>query len=135
MDYSDVRENLNNGKYNVVYKDDPRPEVLRDGFITDRQQSVAWNEEQVAQSKRNLKNWHNRRTAAEQRARDSFESDLIEAIKDDAKYQGHPFTDEQASIIYSESYDSGHAYGYSEVLNYASSNTDTFVRFLKAGNA
>jgi len=128
MDYNDVRENINNDMYTAKHTDDLRPQVLAKGFVTDREKSVAWNEDQVALSIKREKAWHTKRRNAENKARDAFRSDLIDSIMDDLGCN-----QDQAAIIYSEAWEDGHSYGYHEVVSHADSLCTFVAGYVNAG--
>lgn len=128
MDYTDVRENLKNGKYDGFTE--TKPLVFPKGYVTDREKSVAWNEEQVEFSNGALVRWKGRRDDHNAKALNWFALDVVEAIIDDLGCDNA-----QAQVIYAEAWQEGHSSGYHEVITFADSYCDLIRRFLEAGKA
>lgn len=125
MDYNDVRENLQNGKYTAVYADEEYPQALPNGYVTDREKSVAWNEEQVEKSIRAQKRWSAKRREIYIKVRNEFCSDLESAIMDDLECNR-----DQAYIIFDRACTrSDDRYGH---IEYAQSYADLIRRFVDA---
>jgi hypothetical protein len=51
MEFCEILTSITNEKYKAIEPTEPRPKTLSNGFVTDREKSVAWNEEQVLKSK------------------------------------------------------------------------------------
>ena len=128
MDYTDVRENLESGKYTAVYADEAYPLALPKGYVTDREKSVAWNEEQVELSGRAQKKWSAKRRELDATASNLFNNDLESAIMDDISCNR-----DQAWIIFDRAHDRSD--DRRERIDYAESYADMIRRFLEAGKA
>lgn len=111
MEFFEIVDALSNEKYKAVEPTEPRPKTLSNGFITDREKSVAWNEEQVLKSKADEKAWLNKRNEEIVKAHEIFRGDLIQAIMDDLGCNLR-----QAIVVYSNAYESGHSDGLYQVL-------------------
>ena len=126
MDYNDVRENLSNGKYTAVYADEEYPMALPKGYVTDREKSVAWNEEQVEKSIRAQKRWSAKRREVDFDVRKQFSDDLESAIMDDISCNR-----DQAYIIFERAINRSD--DRMERIDYAESYADLIRRFIDAG--
>ena len=111
MEFFEIVDALSNEKYKAVEPTEPRPKTLSNGFVTDREKSVAWNEEQVLKSKADEKAWLDKRNQELVKAHELFRSDLIQAIMDDLGCNLR-----QAIVVYSNAYESGRSDGLYQVL-------------------
>ena len=134
MDFGTMMDLEREGKYKTKYPEGERPVVLPLGHITDRTQTVIWNEEQVQASKRALIAYHAKRTKAQNKAYAIFRKDLVESIKEDLDINGKVLTNAQLGIIISKAYEDGHSDGYYQVIQEAEDLTSLIRDFLMTAN-
>lgn len=134
MDFSTMQDLEREGQYKTNYPQGERPAVLPLGYITDRTQSVIWNEEQVAASKRALSAYHAKRTKAENKGYALFRKDLVECIKEELSDGGRVPTNAQVDVIISKAYEDGHSYGYHSVIQEAEDLTNLIYEFQTAAS-
>lgn len=104
--------------------------LLPSDYITDENQSVVWNREQVVIYNEKIK---------ELKMRDSkynqiLDSMLIDAVIEDTTYSNSIFDGipkEAFKRIWSKAWEDGHAYGYHEVISYFNDEMDLFEDILK----
>lgn len=122
----DVRNNIRSGNY----KEPKRPENTREkniDYIFDENKTVKENREMVeAYNKQTKINLINYRNDCYQKYED-FKNDLMAALEND-----YGFNPVQAKIVYDNSYDEGHAYGYEEIVTYAECYAEFASKFLDA---
>ena len=128
MEFCEMMNFITNEKYKAIEPDEPRPKTLSNGFITDREKSVAWNEEQVELSIKSRKAWAVKNREIEATASNLFRNDIESAIMDDVGCNN-----DQAQII-SEAASERSTSRYSRI-EYSESYADLFRRFLEAGKA
>lgn len=134
MEFCVMKDLEREGKYKTKYPEGERPTVLPLGYITDRTQSVIWNEEQVQASKRALSAYHAKRTKAENKAYALFRKDLVECIKEGLSEGGKVPTNAQVSIIISKAYEDGHSYGYYQVIQEAEDLSNLLYEYQTAAS-
>ena len=84
------------------------------GYITDENQSVKWNREQVEISNARYNDEVARLNSLKNAKRDELYEDIYATIQD---YVGHGFTREQAITVWNYAYSKGHAYGMSDIVS------------------
>lgn len=97
MDFKDIKESVQCGEYTLdMSRMASPPRVLPEGFITDRNKSVVWNEETVKASKQALKNYEANIKRKRSFLDKEFIQDLTVAVKEKCVF---PLNDEQYMYV------------------------------------
>lgn len=109
----------------------PNFEKLPNGWITDENQSVKWNREQVDLNNRNYKKAVAELNTKKNKARDDVLDDIYERIQ----YQvGYNLSLNSAIKIWNYAYENGHGYGMSEIKCYLDEIVDLVSDILDEQN-
>lgn len=127
MDSNTIYDNIVKGDYKGNRVEVPR--VLPDGYVTDENQSVAWNREQVVKSREARNAAFQANQVAEAEARKMFTTDLEEYI---AEELGPRVNKRQVEILAEKAYSDGHSAGYHGVLAEADELLTFITDFLNA---
>lgn len=87
---------------------------LPKGWITDENQSVKWNREQVELNNQNYQKAVKELNAKKNKARDAVYEDIYKKIQDEV---GHDISRQSAIKIWNYAYEKGHAYGWIDIKN------------------
>ena len=134
MDFGTMMDLEREGKYKTKYPEGERPVALPLGYVTDRTQTVIWNEEQVLASKRAVSAYQAKRTKAQNKAYTLFRKDLVDCIKDELCMGGKVPKNAQVDLIISKAYEDGHSDGYYRVIQEAEDLSNLIYSFLMAAN-
>lgn len=99
----------------------PRFPKLPKGWITDENQSVKWNRDQVELNNRNYRKVAEELNAKKNKARDIVLDDIYERIQYDV---GHNMSRKAAIKIWNYAYELGHSHGFYCIKNYLDNAVD-----------
>ena len=93
----------------------PNFKKLPNGWITDENQSVKWNRDQVELNNQNYQKAVAELNTKKNKARDSVYEEIYEKIQDEV---GHNLSRNSAIKIWSRAYDKGHGFGFHNIKCY-----------------
>lgn len=93
----------------------PNFSKLPNRWITDENQSVKWNREQVELNNQNYQKAVAELNTKKNKARDSVYEEIYEKIQDEV---GHNLSRNSAIKIWSHAYDEGHGFGFLAIRSY-----------------
>ena len=114
MSIDEIRNALDKGQYKAHFVEVPA--IVAKGHIFDENKSIKWNREQEERERQTRQDAISTNRQAEAAAVSRFSADLISAIQEEYRLSAG-----QASRVYTEAWEYGHAYGLYEVLHCAES--------------
>ena len=122
-----IRDRILEGYYDVKKSYPSKTKEMKDGYITDEDQYVKWNREQVELAKQKYRQLQDEYQDEVNRTVKLFCKDTKEYIINTCKC-----TDEAAKVIFDKAYEEGHANGYNDILYYIDTYLDLINMFIDA---